>query len=584
MAFPPPPPPAPMPPNQGPFAGVPQGMPPGAIRVDDFHASPFPDEYDQQGGGWDDWDDQGAQSSKKNKKNKGKEDEAPVKLEYEGYMLEKADPRTGEKYSWARVGKRALPFDHDKLQSIVKEHRKRTRTSPQSDFMRLSSNQQGIIDRIIADRKLNEKNKNADWVLADVQRFGKWHWTSMEVKKVQVVIKRIDKNQIKNGEHTTRGNSKSYQFGEIVDLADPLERKNEKGGKKNKKSRSVEDLTLVDDPLGLGLGPPMPQHHNNHHPPQDQFAQPMMPPPPPGFGPMPGDPNQFHPQQPPMPPQPPQMSARNSFQGNPFQPNSEFAAPGQFESPPMHAQDFPHPHQGPREPRRSQSGPRRRDSKRRPSMDARRYSQHPDDVDDLRFKMDNWNLNGGSSEGSYDDDGVFSPPLSEMRDFSPPSSPISQFSEGMPRGSLERRKSYGRDLRYHPRYRSHKYRDVEIEPEYNSRSDGRRYSPESRRHSSRPRLRQTVTYDDYPSGRAADPLYLPAPRRPQRRLTDFDDRYEHDEHDDMKRRDSRDTRRRSVVNYDPYREAYEAGRRDSVRDTRRQSFVGGGGSGGGYYH
>lgn len=574
-----------MPPNQGPFPGVvngppPGGIPVGAVHVNDWNDSPFPEDRGGSRDVWDDYDDQDIVPQKNKNKNKGnkKEDKTPVELKYEGYMLEKAEPKRGEKYSWARIGKRALPFDDPKLVAIIKEHRKRTRKSPQHDFSQLTSNQAGVIDRLIADRKLYEKNKNADWVLADVQKFGKYHWTTVDVKKIQVILKRIDKNQIKSGEHTTKGSSKSYQWTEIIDLAEPLERKkndNNKDGKKGKKkSQSVEDLTLLDgDPLGLGLGPP-PQRHDNHNHNQQhqQFAQPMMPPPPPVPGAIPVDPHgPFPPGPPPM--QHPHPSARHPLQGHPFQPHDQFAAPGQFDPPPMHDHDYPHPQD--RNRSRSNSGPNRRPSARRPSAGPRRYSQMEDY--DLNEKLDRWGFHNDSSEGSYEDDDVFSPPLSELRDFSPPSSPRSQFSEGMARGSLERRKSYGRDLRYHPKYRSHKYRDVEIEPEYSYRSGDRRYSRDSRRNS-RPGLSRIVTYDDYPNGKAAEPRYLPPPPRPQRRLTDYaDDRYDYDDYDDFPpRRDGRDSRRRSVVDS----EMYEPRRRDTW-DGGRQRFMS---SGGGGYH
>ena len=577
-------PPAPMPPpidiNVGPFEGVAEG-PAFDVGHDDYGRDPF-DDYD-------------AFERKPKNKKKNKDDKAPVETRYEGYTLEKAQPRTGENKSWARIGKRALPFDDKALLDMAKRHRQRTRTGPDQDFKLLSSNQQGVVNRLLEEQRRFEKQKNADWVLYDVQRFGKWHWTSMEVKKIQVILKRIDKNQqAKNGLSSSKNDTKTlYQDFEIIDLAvDP----NKKKDKKAKKSRSLDDLDPLDDPLGLGQGMPMDPRDRgfDQHMPQgsrDHFdAIPVPPMGPPGaipVGPPPGaipidqnGPNQFPPFQQPYP-----TSARQSFHGmNPFQPNPDVASPVQFDQH-MDGQPWPHPHQGgmDRMRPRSQSGPReRRQSARRPSVDARKFRQLSDKVEDLNYKMSNWRMGSESSE--YDEDSIFSSPPSDGQSFSPPSSPRSYFSEVKPRrGSLERRRSStSHDPRYHPRYRSHRYQDTEIEPAYSNYPDGRRDNgPEYRRHSKRPSLHHSQTYDDYPVGRGAEQRYLPAPPRPMRRLTEYGDNYDYrGEYDDQRRRGQ------PAPDYDAFREGYEAARRDSVLDGgRRRSYMGsaGGGGGGDYY-
>ena len=213
---------------------------------------------------------------------------------------------------------------------------------------------------------------------------------------------------------------------------------------------------------------------------------------------------------------------------------------------------------------------KRRESVRRPSMNARRFSQ----VDDLTSRVRDWHVSSGSSDEGYGrDDSIFSRPHRDDRDFSPPSSPISRYS----RDSRERTKSYNR-----PRYRSSRYRDMELVPA-RTYHDEYRYAPsDSHRRSSRPKLHHAATYDDYPVGRGAEPRYLPAPSR---RLTDFDERYDYEEIDDQRRRrddrDMRGSRRQSEVRYDLFDDDFSGGRRDFEDDRRPRRSSGGGGRGGG---
>lgn len=535
-------------------------MPPQVVNTGPWEDVPFGDSASPGGhGGHDIHDDDLIGIVEPKKPKKKKDDKTPVDIKYEAYSLERASPRHGERLSWARVGKRALPFEDKKLVNIVKQHQNQTRRSAEDDFSRLTSNQQGVINRLILERKQHESNNNAEWVLVDVQRFGKWKsWTTYDVKKLQIVLKRHGKDQMKVGEHTASGGgSNSYHHFDIIDLADPIEDK--KKDKKGKKDKSLDDhLDLLDD-----LGPPPPPHHGNgppgnHRDPWDQVPGP----PPPGPPPPPID-HQF---QQGFPPQfPPQFQPGfqppihgNGF--NPFQPHPQFAAPGQFETPPMNGAEFPHMHRHESARRRSQSRPRQQSARRRSSSAKRRTD-----------KVENWRRDNSSQE-DYDEESIWSHGLSEDRSFTPPSSPRSGFSEAMPRGrgSLSRRNSSARPYKY----RSDRYRDSEIQPAYTYRDDGRHYSRDAGRYS----RRASVHQDDYPAGGAAIPRYIPAPEPPRRplprRLTYNNDPYDYNDLDDVRRsRDLADLRRRSTIQYDPLEEAYEAGRRASYR-----------GGGGGYHY
>ena len=325
----------PMPPTHGgPFDGIPIGPP---LHNDDFHQSGPQDHFGHNvsnSPGFFNYDaDSDGAKGKKGKKTKIGQNRPPIEVLHEGYVLEKAEPLHGENPSWARVGKRTLPWDEKKLKEITKAHRQKTRQSPQRDFEQLSSNQQGIVTRLIDERKLSEKNKNAEWILADVQRIGKWSWTSMEVRKIQVILQRRDKHQPKINDKSSNRETKTYQAGEILDLEDPINKKKGKGNKGVRQSRSLDELNVLGDRgTGMGFGPPPPPP-GNHFPPQmpmnDHFNGPTNGPPPSG---PPGNINMsFEQRGPPQfmpPPQPLPLTRRQSERppqlGNPFEPNAQF--------------------------------------------------------------------------------------------------------------------------------------------------------------------------------------------------------------------------------------------------------------------
>ncbi|KAK4546440.1 hypothetical protein LTR36_002117 [Oleoguttula mirabilis] len=607
---------APMPPPPG-FGGEYAGGP-GAIPINDWPADDPMAHRGRHGGSPppmvsfmdDDVD-------PKPKKKKDRKPTEPVEVRFEGYMLQRAEPLRGQKPTWARVGKRDLPFDDKKLETLVKEHRLKTRTGPATDFAQLTANQQGVVNRLVEDLKQTEKNFAADWVLADVQRSGIPHLTRpMEVRKIRVIIKRQDRNYTKPESGTNPGSASTYQSYEIIDLNEPVAAA--KGGKAKKGGKKQQDDGIMDvldgqfgvgipgmgqDPAygrggvhGQGQGPF--QGHNEdqgqgyqHQQQQQQHYQP---------GPM-GDPMGMgmgqHP--PPLPPgafpveQPFQPPVSPPFVGNPFQPNPEFVQPGQYQSPFMGESQDAVGGQRPRArvPLRSLSRPRR-------SSSARRMRQLEGEVEDLKDKMENWHISSGSSaEG----DSVFSRAQSGGS-FTPPSTPPLS-DAGRPRGSLHRRKSLDRRPSYRAQPRDRRYTDehAEVRPAYTPQPRAARHAPERHRYSperspysperlqysreerpryrqerpryvEQPRLQRSVTYDDYPVGRAAEPRFE---SRPQRRLTNYEESYPVADFDDQSRR-QRDAQRQRA--YDPIQDAFDAGRRERVprRERRRSSVVGSG--------
>ncbi|EMC97906.1 hypothetical protein BAUCODRAFT_22779 [Baudoinia panamericana UAMH 10762] len=536
--------PIPPPPPQFPPVGFP---PPGAFPAPvavPIHKDPYM--HDQPDHMIDILDDDGGYGKPRKPKKHGF-----VEPELKGYMLEKVEPLLGQKLSWARVGKRKLPFDEAKLESLAKGHRLRTRTGPASDYKLCTGNQRGIIDRLIAEHQRLEKQTNAIWVLHDVQRFGTWHWRSLEVKQIQVILRRQDVNATKPGARL--GNvSSSYQFGEIIDLADPIPTK-----KKNRKNHHAHDDGLQPiDPFGPGIPALEPDHdqYASQQQPQHQMPMPMPIP-----MPQPGLPDPLYAPLGALPVNPgvPQSPYQPDSYGppNPFMPQPNVMVPGQYD---QHYAGDEQRWPSARIVTRSPSPIRRR------SSSARRLRRLEKDVregfDDLNRKIDSWHISSDSSEGQQENDSVFSPPRSGGS-FTPPSTPPG--SDAMyPRGSLHRRDSFGArrgEKRYYGNGR------VEVQPAYTYQPRQGRRSPDDRRRNERvPRLHRAQTYDDYPNGRAVEPRYLPIPRV-QRRLTNYEEAYPNANFGEQYRR------RAGRDQYDPHQDGFQAGRREQVRYLRRRS-------------
>lgn len=224
---------------------------------------------------------QGKNSNGKNKNDKNDIFEA----RYEGFVLEKAEPLVGEKPSWARVGRRSMPFDDAKLAAIARKHRALTGVGPAKAFAALSSSQQGVVDRLVDEYRANEKNKDAEWVLEYVKpTVEKDFWKrAIRCTKISVIIRR--KQRAGTGKTTQGQGTRNYAADEIIDLANPLPKKNDKKGNKgnkgNKNNNPQDWLLDFDDNVGGGpirdpfveLGrhpnnvdvPPNGPHHGVHH-------------------------------------------------------------------------------------------------------------------------------------------------------------------------------------------------------------------------------------------------------------------------------------------------------------------------------
>lgn len=522
----------------GPFLDTPLGDP----VMDDIQIIDPLDDRDYQVGG-----------AKKNKKD-GNNGSKGAQFQYEGFILERVKPKTGDKVSWRRCGRSPLPSSQEQLAALGKNHRKLTGKSTNTYFKRLSGNQRGMINRIIEEKKLNEKSKTAEWSLDDVQTIERGSLLSKkEVIRLQIVIKRTDKGNDKGG-IAAIGNA-SYPAEDIIDLSIPLKKKDKKN-----KSHGVD---LLDDPLGmgsLGLGD-MPQRDDYREPyrePGPQYDQPPPPPPPnhypPTQAPLPAEWQQYPYDQNqngqyPIDPHAQPVGGARDFNNNPFQPHPNVALPGQYDDP-ITNNNFPHPHAQSHMRNRTRSADRHRSNAnndysrsrsrsnnrralaRRPSRSRRRRDDSVEDVSrKLERMMSHRDYERSSTDSNLDERSLFSRSDRDRYSYGRGSPPTSVDDGGSDYYySRDGGKRYWRDGRRddgeRPRHRSSRYQDAEYyrEPEYTYRSprnrgherDGR-YSPDRRP--------LPITYDDYPAGRAAEPRYLPptAPVPPAmpRRNTDF---------------------------------------------------------------
>ncbi len=595
---------APMDNQSGAFEGVPMGQvfEPGH---DDYHGQ-YQDNFNQQYGNNQEqfvaYEEGNGGKQKKNKKAKGQSqshyqkfrDQPCIETTFEGYMCHKADPRMGQKKSWDLISKHEMHAEQKYLREIIIQHRRRTNQSSDKDYEQLPPEFKKITDRLLKEAEEDERDRNAEWTVADVERIPKRGWGKQEVKQFRVILKRRDRNyQIKRRDSKLDRDAKTAEYGEVVDLTRPRSlKKNSKGSKRLRQTRSADNVEQYDDRHGGGFQDFQHQHQQQFQPQQfqqhndfqhqqpmpDQYPGPMngapqqMPPPPPGPMQMPMQFEQDNFQQGQHPPLSRHHSMVEPHFNNPFDPYPQFAVPEAMESSDMN-EHLPYAPTAPKPRTRSRSM-KRRDSARRPSMNARRHTQ----VDELNSRIRDWHVSSGSSDEDYREDSIFSrsrpKDRANDRDFSPPSSPISRYS----RDSRERTKSYDR-----PRYRSSRYRDMELVPA-RTYHDEYRHSSDPRRRDSRPKLHHANTYDDYPAGRGAEPRYLSGPSR---RATDLDDRYDYEEIDDQRRRrdgrDGRDmprSRRQSTMQYDGFDEDFQGGRRDFDDDRRRRMSVGGGRRGG----
>lgn len=361
-----------------------------------------------------------------NKKGKKKDDKSPkeekkkpvvpIATSFEGYVLTVIDPlRPGESASWVRTRKAQMPFNSQELYDKAMAHQKKTGLGLTGQFQNLGPNQQTLVNRLVAEKNLSEKEPNAEWNLFGVKKLYEERKSTFKTMRVnnaiRVTLRRGDKakDTVQEILPKTTPLGRFVDPTNIVDLRDPLVKKDpapkEKDSKekdkkeaekekekKNKKKNKKADK--VEAPIDPGYGPHPAYDHghneNDYLPPwpqtpgpetwstQTQHPDPFssMPqmsgglPADAPLGAIPIPPHHQHPQQHhDAPPEVPMAPLPQHFhQGHPFQPDPRlFAQP--------HAPPFDHLDE--RRPRTPVAYNQQPMSARRPSHSRTRSEHHP---------------------------------------------------------------------------------------------------------------------------------------------------------------------------------------------------------------
>ncbi|KAK3680073.1 hypothetical protein LTR78_000450 [Recurvomyces mirabilis] len=522
-------------------------------------------------------------TSLKPKKGKTVKYSEPVPTSYKGYFLRK-DPLPGQKPHWGRVGKRDIGLDSAKLLQMARLHLKGRTGALETAYNNLTSSQQGVVNNVRDVENGLERNANAEWVLADVHRYGPERFGNLtDVTKIGVILRRQDKQKGMIDTKTTNLATTYYGPDEIIDLQAPTQGTKEKSGKANgrKNSSPLESIRRgrspdIFDPVNMNMNP-FDEPIRHHQPVQQPWPETMAPPPAPmvpqypdpvaAMGGHPGPP-------PPMPPQ--------NF--NPFQP-----FPGVME-PPLHGPMYNHhDHRGPRAltPIPDPTRLRRNSSAKRLSRVENENRRLEAEVDELRDRMEAFPIGSNSSGASARDrardrfEAWSGTGGSRTPQSSPPRSEDLFYEEGRRKHSRDRNGGRRNERQYRGERRDGKYRTnerVEVRahaagrPRRLSGRDYDRDEYDGRR--SPPRLQRAHT-SDYPLGSIGDrrePRYIAQQPQLRRQLTDYPDAVPYAEYTTTGRR-----RGGQASSFDPMAEMFQAGRRagrnDGHYDGRRSEFV-----------
>lgn len=377
----------------------------------------------------------------------------------------------------------------------MSKHRQKTRQSPQTQLLGLSSNQQGVVNLLVRERQQEEQQNHVEWVLADLQCEHKGFFSS-EVKKLQVILKRQEKSsKDRNTGDKAKQKSRLKQQPDTRDLSElAQEEQKSSNARELRRARSRDDLMALNERNLLAPPPPRPFAQTQF----DFDGVPAPPPPPQSFLRPPDDtystlPPSFAP--------PPPFQPHNPFEDlNPFSPLGQPASSSPWDP------DFDYR--------------RRNPSRRRPRLSSRRSREADERAASDRFASlsDRRDTGEDHSDISSEAESIFSRRRDSRR--TDTTSRSSMFSDA---GTSRSRYSSFRSS-YRSSFRSTGY-DDETLPQ--RRSDRRYYQSPRRR--SRTRLNHATTYDDYPTRRAAE-LRFPSPL-PQRPLSAYgDDSYDYEDY------------------------------------------------------
>jgi hypothetical protein len=222
----------------------------------------------------------------KESSSKAKKTVMPVVSQYEGWMIAVLDKiQLGETPSWSKSRKTLLPFSTQELHDLATEHEKRS-GNLSNQFRKLCTNQQQIVNRLIAEKNVEEQQANAEWVLLCVKKLHTEQRTAFRTYRINNGMQVIMHRQEKPKEFAESIQQEVVAVGDedIVDLSKPVKsRKKEtspmagkdgekkvKGDKKKASKKEPLPQENYDDPWPDYMGKSNPFQPQQQ---QDPFSQ-----------------------------------------------------------------------------------------------------------------------------------------------------------------------------------------------------------------------------------------------------------------------------------------------------------------------
>ena len=130
---------------------------------------------------------------------------------YEGFTFTRLDPKAGEKKTWGRAVKTAVPLAHEELASLIRKQQAKG-ISVARQYKELGTLRRAQVDRLIAEKNESEKDRRLIWKLASVESDER----KKQIVSMQVIIKKILKPDVVQA---STGNGKvKVMAGDIIEL------------------------------------------------------------------------------------------------------------------------------------------------------------------------------------------------------------------------------------------------------------------------------------------------------------------------------------------------------------------------------
>ena len=222
----------------------------------------------------------------------------PVVSQYEGWMIAVLDKlQPGETPSWSKSQKTQLPFSTQELRDVATEQEKRNGNLSQQ-FRKLCTNQQQIVNRLIAEKNVEEQQANAEWNLLCVKKLHTEQRTAFRTYRInngmQVIMHRQEKP--KEVAESIQQEVAAAEDENIIDLSKPVKlpkketspkadkdgEKKVKGDKKKKVSKKEPMPENYEEPWPEYMGEANPfqphqqqqqAHYQQHQQQQDSYQQ-----------------------------------------------------------------------------------------------------------------------------------------------------------------------------------------------------------------------------------------------------------------------------------------------------------------------